>query len=598
MEWKGEDAGQYSTVDSVQRYAIIKTTKSTKPDATSLESHAGARLEPPGPDKLRSVAGGVTRRTDRVERAEPPPSSSRVRADVKRERPRRRRQGGAGFGSDSDSDSDDDKPKRNRDDDDPKHISRRKLPESQPQDLPDLPMSEVDVEEQERLQQLRALRNVKEKWEAIDERRRYCRKERWGREKQLLDAIRRMPSGSPTIYQGVIDRDARLREYLDENLYGAIDKIPDESTLTQLTDLEEIVEHVEERMLESCSEFSNPKWLQRPKPMGERVVSVLQSVEQACWLSVSTDILTYRRRFRNTEGDDEQFELTYDRPRGCIPEMCRSYMAACYPDRINGTHIREPFIDMLSRKYRIKVIDAMIGSVLDRIGLHMQIQQELEEKWHQRFEGREATHINGHLTDIYLKWSYRQIQGDPKDDWLQRFRESRVNRHLTQPYMDWVFDGVSLGQLDRFRMEWHRVKREKALREFRASMASVKIQVEQEFCPDIIQPGAVSLVLVKGNHPSTVKNVSAEVLESLGWFHEMVNGQRRYWRCKLSNKGPLGFARDILKVGMDGEVLGAYCLDGPSWAFLEYKEPQLVLRPLNAAEEIALDLPQSRIMAF
>ncbi|RYP52653.1 hypothetical protein DL768_002209 [Monosporascus sp. mg162] len=242
MESKDEDAIQYSTVDNVQRYRAVKSTKPKKRDDISPGSHHDARLEPPDPDKLRSVAGGVTRRTDRVERAEPPPSSSRVRTDPKKERPRRRRQGGAGLGSDSESDSDDDKPKRSRDDDDPKTISQRKLPESQPQDLPDLSTSTVDVEEQERLQQLRALRNVKEKWAAIDERRQYFRKERQGREKQLIDAIRRMPTGPPKIYQGVLDRDVRLREYLDENLYGAINKVTDGSTLTQLTDLEEIVE--------------------------------------------------------------------------------------------------------------------------------------------------------------------------------------------------------------------------------------------------------------------------------------------------------------------------------------------------------------------
>ncbi|RYP88542.1 hypothetical protein DL769_000238 [Monosporascus sp. CRB-8-3] len=354
MESKGEDAAQYSTGDSVQRYPVVKPTKSNKRDAISPGSHHDARLELLDPDKLRRVAGGVTRRTDRVERAEPPPSSPRFTAGVERERPRRRRQGGAGFGSDSDSDSDDDKPKRNRDNDDPKPISRRKLPESQPQDLPDLPTSKVlpiskaDVEEQERLQQLRDLRIAKENWAAIDERRGYFHKERQGREKQLRDATQRMSSRPREIPWFVLDRDARLREYLDENLYGAIDKVPDERT---------------------------------------------------------------------------------------------------------------------------------------------------------------------------------------------------------------------------------------------------KIQVEQVFCPDIIQRGEVSLVLVKGNHPSTVKNVSAKDLERLGWFHETVHGQRRYWRCEPSKIDSRGLARNIFKVGMDGEILGAYCRNGRSWAFWEYGEPQPPPRPLNAAETKALGFP-------
>ncbi|RYP78358.1 hypothetical protein DL771_000543 [Monosporascus sp. 5C6A] len=595
MESKDEDATQYSAVDSVQRYSVVKSTKSKKRDAIYPGSHHDAHLEPPDPDKLRSVAGGVTRRTDRVERAEPPPSSSRVRTDPKKETSRRRGQGGAGFGSDSDSDSDDGKPKRNRDDDDPKPISRRKHPESQPQDLPDLHTSKVDVEEQERLQQLRALRNVRENWAAIDERRQYFRKERRGREKRLIDVIRQMPARSPMISEAVLDYDARLRDYLDENLYGAIDKVPDGSTLTQPTDLEEIVELVEKKMVTSCSRFDAWKFSSPPIPVCERLVLVLQAIEKECWMSVLPKFFLHRNWHPQASG------------------LCHDFMETSCPKWIDKLYQRETFIDFLLSKYQIKVMNALTDSVGHRISLYMQIQQELENKWNQRVDVP-WTHDNLLWTHSYLLWSHTQTQENLKDDWLQHFRESRVDGRLTRSYMDWVIHGVDSDELARFLSEWHRVKRKEALREFLSSMAMVKIQVEQEFCPDIIQPGVVSLVLVKSNHPSTVKEVSAEDLESLGWFHETVDGQRRYWRCEPGNNDSSNYARDIFKVSMDGEVLGAYCLDGPSWAFLEYKPhefldaegrrvsswtplqhiPRPILRPLNENEKIALDLPQSR----
>ncbi|RYP39360.1 hypothetical protein DL767_002271 [Monosporascus sp. MG133] len=200
MKSKGEDTAQSSKVGNVQRHPVVKSIYSENRDAVSPRSLRDARSRPLDPHDDRVAACVVTRRTDRMERAESPPSSSqgrtgfgrggprhrgqggasratqtakrleraksppsssRGRTGLGRRGPRRRGRGGAGSGGGGDGGSDGDKPKRNWSDDDPKPISRPKLPESQPQDLPDRSTSRRYAEEQERPQQLRDLRNVK-----------------------------------------------------------------------------------------------------------------------------------------------------------------------------------------------------------------------------------------------------------------------------------------------------------------------------------------------------------------------------------------------------------------------------------------------------
>lgn len=543
MEPQGEEATQ----QTVQRYRVTKPTKTEERDIVPSESRYDAHLELPDPSKLRNAAGGVTRRTDRVERAEPPPNPTRTATNPrKKEQPHRRRKGGAGFGGDSGSDSDDDKPKRNRDDDGSKPTSRRRLPQRKPVDVPDSSAFQLNAEEQDRLQQLRALRNVKEKWTALDEQRQHCR---YNYKARTICLARDMQGGlfqSPQIFKGVIDRDMRLREYLDEMLYGAITEMPDGNSPTQLTDLEEIVEQVEKRMIVPCSRFDS--WKFAGKPWGERLVLVLEALEKAFWNDLSS--------FWWIAMDDECSEQEWYRR---VTQRCSAFMFRTCPPKSSTVNTRRTFIDTLLSQFEENIVRAMIGAVPYPI-------------------------------------SHSRLQRGPKGTkWLDRFRESRVDGRLAPSYIEWVTAGADLDQLKRFCVEWHAVKREEALREFRESMKMVKMKVEQVFCPDIIQPGVVSVVLIKGDHLATVKDVSAYDLASLGWFHESVDGQHRYWRCGLANYDSWDVARDIYKVGMDGEFLGAFVCVDSSWALLEYDEDNegAFYRPLNAVEEMALDIPMS-----
>ncbi|KAK7755881.1 hypothetical protein SLS62_002168 [Diatrype stigma] len=532
--------GEFATQHNGRRYCVTKSIINTEiPDTISSTSRYDALLELPDPSKLRNAAGVVTRRTDRRESAEAPPGPPQSRTIWPRTaQAQRKKKGGAGFGDSSDSDSDDDKPKRNRGGESRKPvIQRRKFPGMQPGGLPSSSVSQLSAEEEQRLEQLRTLRAVKDNWAAIDKRRQHYNNMRQKIETELIHTMRQGPFESPEIPKGVLDCNIRLREQLEEILYGTIRKIPQHGTSTESNDLEEIVEQIEKRMVAWCHDFDAYHF--SGLPTNVRLAAVLQACEKSFWKYMFLDEYTWP-----TTRDEECYIIAQEYVTGA----CRDYMEkhGQQPGIVSG---RETFIDVLLSQYKRKVMDAMCAAV---------------------------PHII----------SETQFKQGPEGLWQQSIRDSRVGGRLTPSYVQWVTADVCPTQLNRFCEEWHRVKREEALRGFRASAGT---KIEQVFCPDISKPGVVSLVLVKGDHLAEVRDIPAKDLWSMGWFHETMNGQIRYWRCEPGNYDGWGMANDIFKVDMDGRVLGAFCYHNSAWALLECDDyGKLTPRPLSSVEAAAL----------
>ncbi|KAL2883451.1 hypothetical protein SGCOL_001133 [Colletotrichum sp. CLE4] len=103
---------------------------------------------------------------------------------------------------------------------------------------------------------------------------------------------------------------------------------------------------------------------------------------------------------------------------------------------------------------------------------------------------------------------------------------SRINGSLSYQYMDWINPSLGAQEIEDICEKWKVAVRAETCKTYRRRMSSF-IDIEQEFYDGIHQRSVVSLVLLKGGYPASIKDVSANELQVMGWFKD---GKGGYWR--------------------------------------------------------------------
>ena len=129
---------------------------------------------------------------------------------------------------------------------------------------------------------------------------------------------------------------------------------------------------------------------------------------------------------------------------------------------------------------------------------------------------------------------------------------SRSRGHLSKEYLEWITSNIDPVDIERCCL------RATALAKYREITKSLNIGIKQVFCPDIFEPGVVSLVTFKGTLATSIKPVSNEDLYIMGWFWDERLGQ--YWRFEVDKRPPNRIFTEgtVFKVSMDEETLGMY----------------------------------------
>ncbi|KAI5918628.1 hypothetical protein F4810DRAFT_691398 [Camillea tinctor] len=484
--------------------------------------------------EFRTILGHVTRRNDRVERAEPPPPPPprQVPTIPKSNRSRRKRQrNNLENNSDSDSDSDRDNRKRDADDSGPVTVAQKGTPEERnDKDIYPWPKSE----EEERIQQQRALRKTREKWEELSSLRSRQRKERKKRQMILLDEQHNKKLRSPFINRYVLTRSRRLREHLDEVLYDTLEGNKVILEDIRSTTVKYVVKQVEEAIFKQFAEFDRSQNL----PTIPRLEAVISNIV---------------KEFENNLSS-KPLELIWD----------EIYSRFKY-------HCPEPLPEDASMdEFSTWRVENLVGEILEKAIYHLD---------HIKTSNTWSNHIDDMSSDSV-----------PSRKPKLSYFEDELRCHQT--YSEWILSKTGLSIIDAHCIEKYRQEVESALSDFKKSMASANLKVTQEFCVGIVNPREISLVLVKGSHLASIWNIPEEKLKWLGWYTGGLDSG--YWRCEPVNHKDR--PPNIWKVDMDGRVLGAFCRTGSEWCFLgcdtvtEYRSMALRLRGLTRFEEEALGL--------
>ncbi|KAF9876168.1 hypothetical protein CkaCkLH20_06111 [Colletotrichum karsti] len=148
---------------------------------------------------------------------------------------------------------------------------------------------------------------------------------------------------------------------------------------------------------------------------------------------------------------------------------------------------------------------------------------------------------------------------------------SSLGGHLSQAYSNWMCLGFPPHRLAELGVTWDRIRKKEKCNEYRKTMASANIR--QEFCFGIHTPGVVSVVLFKGDLPSTITDVDPSVLERIGWFPvSSIDESLGYWQydyCSPYSLANKQAEKALFRVTMDSEVLGMYLPNGEWLAWEE-----------------------------
>ncbi|KAF3019781.1 hypothetical protein E8E14_011783 [Neopestalotiopsis sp. 37M] len=464
--------------------------------------------------------------------------------DQRSNKPQKTRKAGGGPGNNSDSESDDEDRKRKLDGDgDGDATVSRQIPAENPgpstQDVhgPDAEELERLKDEQMRIQQFRVLRQLEAKWDDIESRRSDHSAGAQKRIDALVQFRRNFKFVAPSISKRVLERDQALQGYLEEVLYGVIKEDEDEEEHSQLDDLEEIVDRVESELVNRVSHFE--EWKVRKLQTHQRIIMALDRAEKELWKSPELMDAVANDEAHNAKSFAQNI-------RGIVDSFLLK--DASLPDTTQKT-----FIDRLA--------DACWEDIISYITVEI---------------------LSATTEDL--------LESSPSGAWLEPFEESRINHTSTSAYRQWLIGSLTPGNERKLCRDLYRLKRQEIVREYKSCMETVKMSVRQEFCLGAVHPDEVSLVLTKGNHLTGVRAVSRSTLRAMGWFHDMAT--KDYWRCALYDKNDDSV--ELIKMSMDGEVLGLFCLDKGLPVCLEYWEPEedygITVRPMYETEWAALDL--------
>lgn len=560
-------SGDPETTLSQKIHGLKSVLKEKRPVISEIQQVQVAL--PTNPENTREISGHVRRKSAGTSRAQPPPrrqphiaSSIKDSKTSKREKTRR----SLGNSEDSDSDSDSNSAQQGKEDGTTIVTRQKKVEdavscENEPADL-----EALEREDRERMKLFQVLRNVALKWEDVGHVRRNHRREGdFRREKllrrfwkkrdnahaELMLSFRNMieprrqnealqifhdyyddATKSDRLREEIRKWDSRRQDFLDEALYGDIEeKLREQSQKRKpAKTLEEIILRVESDLIDSFPAFDCPwrGWGLQPH---ERYSS-----------DPTRHGMSTLRESLNSKVSSEQ------RLANILGEMYLEWWIEL---------VRAP-----------------------RIGLREMITARLES-FHKTHRGSdELSRIRGFLIEPYLKRLSAGIshalevalesgvspeasihQFPDHLDIIQTIKESRVNGSLTRDYMDWISSDLSVEDIENICEAWTITLRTDTCRTYRTTMASI-VDIRQEFCLGVRKPGVVSLILLKGGYPATVKDVSAEELESMGWFEDENGG---YWRYEYESaywRGTKSGEMAIFRVTMEGEVQGMRSLNG------------------------------------
>jgi len=498
----------------------------------------------PDPE-YRHLAGHVRRKTGGAVRATPPPSHPQQTSSTPRNRPPNQRKKGSnrfgnGSGSDSDSDSDPNRKLRRNGD----GISGARRRPAKPSDAsePLLPnRAAIEREESERMKLFRVLQEVTDKWGRIRHRRRENQEAGDRREQLLLRRYAEMRGQCSTSleYPGAVTRVHRLevlqesqddwqdsgwmsrmvckiekweanrRCFLDEVLYGDIEKKLLEEEQCGMAPgkpsvhLEAILGRVESDVISRCHQFDPST-----RDWGLSFPSLelrLVAIVKALYQGLWIHL---------SQPGNEAADLVAA-TAAFVEENC--------PDR---SLFRDN--EALTDAYMAKIIEGLVEAAL---------------------RDRSTAQRNPNPESLRL---------------VRIIRESRNDGHMTSAYMGWICSDVEANVVEQCCVQWEKGRKAEAVEKLRSALRSI---IQQEFCPNIIRPGVVSLVLLKADIAQTVRNVSEGELMEIGWFSQSPQFLgSKYWRYELCSRG---LEDTILKVSMAHEILGMWM---PNGKFLGWDE--------------------------
>ncbi|KAI3534328.1 hypothetical protein CABS01_05568 [Colletotrichum abscissum] len=527
---------------------------------------------PTNPENTREISGHVQRKSAGTSRAQPPPrrqphvaSSIKDSKTSKREKTRRR----LGNSEDSDSDSDSNSARQGKEDETTIATRQKEVEDAASYENEPADREALEQEDRERMKLFQVLRNVALKWEDVSHVRRNHRREGGFRREQLL---RRFWKKRDNVHAGLMrssrntagprqlnealqkfhdhyddstksDRlreeikgwDSKRQDFLDEALYGDIEeKLREQSQKKKpAKTLEEIILRVESDLIDFFPVFDRPwrGWGLQPH---ERSNFDPANHERYFLRESLNSKVSSEQRLASILGEmylEWWIELVQapNGPRVGLREMITARLDSFYK-----TH---RLSDELSR-----VRSFLIEPYLERLSSGISHALELA------LESGVSPEASIHQFPDHL-------------DVIQIIKESRVNGSLTRDYMDWISSDLSAEDIESICEAWKITLRTDTCNTYRKTMASI-VDIRQEFCLGVREPGVVSLILLKGGYPATVKDVSAEELENMGWFKHENGG---YWRYEYESaywRGTKSGEMAIFRVTMEGEVQGMQSLNG------------------------------------
>ncbi|KAH8664778.1 hypothetical protein BGZ61DRAFT_462386 [Ilyonectria robusta] len=533
-----ETSRDNGVVLDAQHSLVAKPVKSQQSDfhaKSSPKSIAGLLEHGTGlPDpEYRNVAGHVSRRPVSV-RAEPPPtSSSRATSTPQRrqeeQRKRRRRRLGK-FDDDDSDDSDSDDRKKNHGKGGlnlPTRRQRTQLVESYRTESLSLEL------EEERLMALQqALQGVSNTWDNIGRYRTQCQEEGARRKVALIEydekeqrerdldllqssnGISQPENDQPSAYKlagpylvrAAANNHSNCHRYLDNALYRDISgKLDNDSILFDPFDhLGDILERTEKGVVRRCNYFNKSRrnWGAMPQKYPDILISIIASMQKSVW--------------------KELF------PKGPFPADITREIRAFLATKKGCNTVAEGFSANL-------LVDGYLEKIIASLADAMRLDWE---------GGR--TKPNAESLCV-----------------VKALKASRQGGILTTEYLDWAWTDVNRNELEKAGIAWQHDLQSSRIETFRRTMADAKMTVKQRFIPDVMKQGTLSLVLFKGNYPSTVLEVEPHDLERLGWWYDMRKGT--YWRYEIYADHPAGLSsrrETVFKVSIDGEVFSMLTLSG------------------------------------
>ncbi|ETS78043.1 hypothetical protein PFICI_10105 [Pestalotiopsis fici W106-1] len=518
---------------------------SRKPPAdTSSDGENVPLSEPP----IRQVPVNVTRRTGPAVTVLPPPSnrqqnSGRPERRVTRRDQKRRVDGG----EDSDNDSDRDESKRTHEADSgsgiPKKSSHEEQDDAESLIAATLARERLEREELERMNHAHALRNQKhairirdEAFSDIIEHRQYCRQEAAEIKSRLIQ-FREQYYDCPQLRRAVYRQQELLDVCLQQGLESArlsrSRKLSNISALPHRLFLEALVVDVlEENIAEQYDQFESIRDLPH---------DVLSSALTSLWQERVVPII-----YCELADATDQFITVGD--NNILNPTCQENVRKSIAAVVQSTRRK------LIKYCRFGSIETMIDVIVNRF-------------W-----------------DKVISRMWEAAMSTSRDKWLDEglgmitfCGKKKIGGSLTKPYIAWLTPGIDAQLFDDLLNRWH----ERELSEWQTPEPDLR----QEFCVNLTEPQTVSLVTAKGSSIRKLEQLTETDLDSFGWIRSR-NGHK-LWRCEPTTDGC-----DILKVNVDGEVLGMFCMPRHSdkWVVVEDREKTLSKRPLEEEEEYALGL--------